>query len=227
MQAARRHLPEALPKRYGVFEPLQERLDSGGDAAFADFVRASSDTVFFAPTKPAVGGSLAGGLTKRGVVASHGLKVLAPALADQRWRAALRGLFIDFAERVDPIMATAEVVRRLHWSGRSLSYAGDGEPQAYLARSGRWAGLHPYPTWWTWFGPEYAPLVRDHLPAERVEERGGRLFHWRSDAPADRDQLAATSATPWLPAELLAKPLRTDWFVILLSPAPRRPASLS
>jgi hypothetical protein len=240
---ARRHLPEALPRRYGTSEPLQHRLDDGGDEAFTIFVRDADGTVFISASKPAVSGSLAAGPAGGGTVQSYGLTLFVDPLADERWRAPLRRLFIEFSEQVQAILATAEVVRWVRWSGRSLGYDGNTERTTYLAQRGRWAGLPPYPVWWTWFGSEYAPLVRDHLSAGQVEARGAALFHARADAPADRDQLLSTSGgdrrarlfrrptstPPWLPSDLLAVEDRSDprMFNPPLTPAIVRPASLS
>jgi hypothetical protein len=245
LSTARRHMPEALPRRYGTYEPLQHRLDNGGDDSFIIFVRGADGSVFFSPNKPAVSGSLVGGTTAGGTVECHGLTLLAEPFADERWRMALQHLFLDFAEMIQAVLATAEVVRGVRWSGRGLGYDGNTERTTYLAQRGRWSGLPPYPVWWAWFSSDYATLVRDHLPTDQVEERGHALFHWRADAPVDRDQLFAaatfssdrrarlfrrgTSASPWLPAELLPVEDRSDprIFNPPLTPAVVRPASLS
>jgi hypothetical protein len=243
LMLARRHLPEALPRRYGTYEPFQHRLDTDGDDAFIDFVRQADGDVFFAPTKPAAHGSLTAGPTFGGPIQSHGLTLLAEALNDERWRSALRRLFVGFAEHSEAVLATAEVRRGVRWSGRSLGYDGSTEHVIYLAPRGNWSGLPPYPVWWAWFGPDYAPLVQDHLAADQVEVHGPSLFHWRGDAPADRDQLLAAltpsgakrrlfgrgpTAAAWLPVELLPVEDRSDPWIYNppLTPAALRPAAL-
>ena len=162
---------------------------------------------------------------------------------DQRWRVPLRHLFTDFAAQIDAVLATAEVVRGVRWSGRGFGYDGNTEHATYLAPRGYWSGLPPYPVWWAWFGSDYAPLVRESLPADQVKARGSALFHWRADTPADRNQLltapssrgerqfplfGSASATPWLPTELLAAGDRSDPrpYNPPLTPATVRPASL-
>lgn len=243
----RRHLPEALPRKYGTYEPLQHRF-ADGDRDFVDFVRTADGTVYFSANKPIVAGSLDAGPTYGGTVQSHSLTVLAAPLDDERWRTALMRLFIDFAEQVNAVAATAEVLRGLTWSGRSLGYESNSERATYLAPRGCWLGLPPYPVWWSWFGPDYAPLVRDHLPPDTTDSRGHALFHWRSDTPADREQLIAAlppanrrprrwpfqpragrPSTSWLPTDLL--PIEGDsepqMYLPLLTPAPVRPASLT
>jgi len=65
------------------------------------------------------------------------------------------------------VLATAEVVRDLDWSGRGLAYNERTERSTYLAARGCWAGLPPYPIWLTWFGAEYLPLVASYLRRTR------------------------------------------------------------
>jgi len=229
LKLAHRHLPEALPRRYGTFEPLGHRLEDDGSDAFVQFVREADGTVFFKGTNPVTDGSLVAGPTYDRTMQSHDLTLLADPFAEGPWRASLRRLFVGFAESVDAVLATAEVVRNVRWSGRSLGYDGNTERTTYVTERGSWAGLPPYPMWWAWFGHEYAPLVREHLPADQLEVRGTGLFHWRSDAPADRDRLRAQlqphrekmrgrlfrrtqdrQPATWLPAELLVTEDRSD-----------------
>lgn len=223
VRLARRHMPEALPRRYGTYEPLSRKLDAGGDEAFVDFVRDADGIVFFKGSQPVDGGHLDAG-PQRGNACAHTLSLLSPALGDARWRAALRGLFLEFAVEVDAIAATAELTRGVRWSGRSLGYDGDTERTAYLAWKSTWQGLPPYPVWWSWFGADYAEVVSEHLPLDEAEAIGPGLFHSRSDVPADRDALAERGApraggrlrralgrsggrsSTWLPKDLLLTP---------------------
>jgi hypothetical protein len=50
--------------------------------------------------------------------------------------------------------------------------------------------------WWTWFGPDYVPLIIDHLPPAQIQAVGDGVFHTRSAEPWDRDQLRAAFAAP-------------------------------
>lgn len=213
LTATRRHLPEALPRRFGTREPFRHRLEDSDDRAFVDFVAGAGVMVFFQPAGlPAVSGWLATGRVVHGNTDSFGLTLLAEPLRIAAWRDALQGLFTDFARRVDSIVATAEVVRGVHWSGRSLGYSGDTERSIHLTRNGAWSGLPFYPPWWVWFGRDYAPLVREHLPEEQMQEHEGALFHWRSHEVVDRDQLLEGNTPPasWLPDELLAVEDRSE-----------------
>jgi hypothetical protein len=227
LDLARRHLPEALPRRFGPYEPLSMKLDVDGPDAFVEAVAAETMLLNYKASAPCIDGNLAGGASGPGVH-SHQLSVHREALEDARWRAALQRLFVEFAVATDAVFASAEVQRGVEWSGRSTWFGPTAERTAYLAARGRWAGLLPYPAWWSWFGPDYVPLVLDHLPADQVLRADGGVFHARGEEPLDRDQLTTaldgSSAAPeprptlhdllsrpdgrepartWLPAELL------------------------
>lgn len=196
LDLARRHLPEALPRRFGSVEPLAMKLDTDGPEAFVQAVAAEGWSVHFKGSAPCIEGSLAGAASKWSV-RSHSLSVHRGPLSDPGWRDALQRLFIDFARTSGAFFACAEVQCGLEWSGRSVWYPANtlGET-TYLAAGGRWAGLTPYPVWWSWFGPVYVPFVVEHLPPEQVEHIKGGLFHSRGPEPLDRDQLVAALASP-------------------------------
>jgi hypothetical protein len=230
LDLARRHLHEALPRRFGPYEPLAMKLDVDGPDAFVTAVAGEETMLFFKATTPCIGGHLAGGARATGTQV-HSLTLHRGPLRDERWRDGLRRLFTSFAAVTGTFFASAEVVRGLEWSGQSIAYGATAEKTTYLAPRGQWAGLLPYPAWWTWFGSDYVPLVAQHLPSDQVRELDGGLSYARSDEPVDRDQLSSPrSATRtralglrklwsrgdraggtqaearWLPAELLAAP---------------------
>jgi hypothetical protein len=227
LDLARRHLPEALPRRFGPYEPLSMKLDVDGPDAFVESVATETMFLSYKASAPCIDGNLAGGAGRPGVH-SHQLSVHRDALEDPRWRAALQRLFVDFAVATEAVFASAEVRRGVGWSGRSTWFGHAAERTTHLAARGRWAGLLPYPPWWSWFGPDYVPLVLDHLPAQQVLFAGGGVFHARGEEPLDQDQLTAAligssvpsgprrilrdlfgrrdaraSAPAWLPPELL------------------------
>lgn len=256
LDLARRHLPEALPRRFGTFEPLPMKLDREGPEAFVRAVATESSSVFFKGRTPCIEGSLAGA-ADRWPVLSHSLSLHREPLAERGWREALQRFFVGFAEASGSVYACAEVQRGLDWSGRSVWYGGDAERTTYLAARGMWAGLPPYPVWWSWFGPVYLPLVTDHLPANQTQAINGGLFHSRGLEPQDRDQLVAAlggtssqtdvrrglrarlsrrdaTSTPdvgrtWLPEELQPKVDNTDptLYNPPLEPAATMPAELA
>jgi hypothetical protein len=225
LELARRHLPEALPRRFGPAEPLAMTLDSDGPDAFVAGAAAQAGSLSFKASSPCIGGGIAGAATRR-AVRSHSLTVHREPLKDPRWRDALQRFFVGVAARTDAFFAGAEVQRGLEWSGQSVAYGGRTDRTTYLAGGGRWAGLPPYPAWWTWFGPEYVPFVVGHLPTDQVTRVGHGLFHSRGDEPLDRDQLRRTGSP--LPQELLATLDAKDahYFNPPLTPAATMPSAL-
>jgi hypothetical protein len=195
LELARRHLPEALPRRFGSYEPLPMRLDVDRPDAFVQVAADETWSLGFKASAPCIEGSIAGGSAGPGVH-SHSLSVHREPLADRHWRAALRRLFVDFATATDAVFGSAQVQRGVEWSGRSAWYGPTAERTTYLAARGPWAGLLPHPAWWCWFGPDYVALVLDHLPADQVVRVDGGLFHARGEEPLDRDQLIAALRGP-------------------------------
>ena len=227
LELARRHFPEAVPRRWGVFEPLSEKADPSDPEAFVRYVERQDGTVFFKASAPAIGGSICDfGWGQR--VDAVSLTIHRAALEQEVWRAPLQRLFVEFASRMDAVVATAEVARNVGWSGRTMWFGPEAEHCPYLGTVSGWAGLPPYPVWWIWFGSDYAPLVRDHLDPAQVKVADNGIFHAGSAGPTDRDALvdqisgdrspknlfgrltrrAAGSipTSPWLPSELLAIP---------------------
>jgi hypothetical protein len=225
LELARRHLPEALPRRFGSYEPLSMKLDINGPDAFVTAADTETMSVYYKASPPCIEGSVAGGSSGAGVH-SHSLSVHRQPLSDPRWRGGLQRLFVEFAVATNAVFACAEVRRGVEWTGRGAWYGASAERTTYLAARGRWAGLPPYPVWWSWFGGDYLPLVLDHLPAEAVVRVGDGIFHARGNEPLDRDELTAALANSpgapprtglrnlfsrsaslarptWLPAELL------------------------
>lgn len=231
LELTERYLPEALPRRFGDAEPLAMKLADDGPEAFAQLV-AREDMVFFKTMSPFLDGCANGwalGYPGSGPVVTVSLSVHRAALTTAAWRNALQQLFVSFADAVGACFASAQVERGWEWSGRSASSTFNTEQSPSLAGRGNWTGLPPFPVWWSWFGPEYAPLVIDHLPVEQVERVGTGLFHSCSEEPLDRDQLASrlTRPSPWLPPDLLVR-LRREKNVwnLFVDPAPAIPPGL-
>lgn len=214
---ARRFLPEALPRRFGPVEPLAGRLDRDGDAAFVATV-AAEPMLFFKASAPCIEGHLSG-RSSRGPTRGHTLLVHRGAVQQAEWREALRRLFAEVARCSRAFYASAEVVRNLIWSGRSISCDGSTERTTYLAPRGRWSGLSPYPVWWSWFGVDYRPLVVPYLPFAHITEIAEGIPCETATAPADRDELLQSR---WLPADLLARPDDSDPRLVNLPLAPAR-----
>jgi hypothetical protein len=199
-----RILPEALPRRFGEYEPLQNKYADGGAAAFAEAWAAASSTMYFSGSGPCEGGSLDPGPSARSQHRfwSMSLTLLAEPLRQAAWRDALRRLFVAFADELPAVYAQADVTDGWIWSGRSLW--ADGETRSHRPpvqwRDG-WMGLPPSPVWWSWLGRPFDDFTAS-LPADRTTHgENGVLYEAATDlAGAESgDQL-----TRWLPSELFA-----------------------
>jgi hypothetical protein len=190
-----RYLPEALPRRYGEYEPLQHRLDRDGPEVLRELVRMDEDP-FFSATKPCLDGSF----FRNDDILTIRLSLHESAVRDPGWQAAARRLFVAYAERRAAFLAIGEIVGRVLWNGRSTSYDGREENTFSLSRRDeRWVGLTPYPVWWSWYGDSYRPLVESHLDPAEVTAYPTGLFHQASPEPRRRKRL-----TDPLPADLRA-----------------------
>lgn len=204
IEAVAQHLPEALPRRFGEYEPLQGKYAEGGCEAFVAAWNDATSLLFFSGSGPCIGGSLAAGPSEQfpDRFWSMSLTFLAEPLRVPGWRDALRHVFTTLTDSLPAFYATAAVTRDHIWSGRSLWSDGDTEwsirPLRY--RDG-WMGLTPTPTWWTWLGSPYRDLA-DRLPSDRTTstERGA-LFE-ASIEPTAVDSLEGLDR--WLPSDFFA-----------------------
>jgi hypothetical protein len=190
-----RYLPEALPRRYGEYEPLQHRLDGDGPELLRELVRTDEDP-FFVGTKPCLDGSF----FRNEDILTVRLSLQGAAIRDPGWQAGVRRLFVAYAERRAAFLAIGEIVGGVLWNGRSASYDTKVQDTFSLSRRDeRWVGLTPYPVWWSWYGEPYRPMVEEHLDREEVTAYPTGLFHQAGPEPRRRKRLSDP-----LPAELRA-----------------------
>lgn len=204
--------PAALPRRFGTFEPPQERFEGAGrEEAFAAYWHAQREieygsSLFWTATRPFLGGSIF--LPDRRDdyrPAGAGRALLLRMSVDGSRVAADAGsleevvdLFNALAGELDAAYGAAFVERDVLLR-RGISYGRGSE--IYPRMIGPWfVGIPPEPTWLAWYGPDYAPLVRNALPAETVTEFGDRIAVRWGRLPMDLDELADV---PALPGDLL------------------------
>jgi hypothetical protein len=156
LDAARAHLPAALPRRFGGSEPLRKRRD--GDAAFVAAYATADVLLAHSGTAPTLGGTLGTpNLGRRlGPMTSHSLDVRLDAADDP----GVRAFFAAFADAAATVYASASIRRGLVWTGRTLYSQGPDDAEPYLAPLGQWLGLPPRAPVWAWFGEDYRRLVR-------------------------------------------------------------------
>lgn len=204
VDAAQRYLPEALPRRFGEYEPLQGRYADVGADGFAAAWQASTGTLFTAGQRPVLGGSLGSGPgdRHRHAVWTMALNLLADPLHDVRWRDAVRRFFIAVADGLPALYANAQVTRGWIWTGRSVVSDSFLEELAVPLHP-RKAPVRPSqaPTWWAWFGEQMRHDITGELsPGQTTHTTHGLMHEW-TQAPANRDELAAINLEH-LPARL-------------------------
>jgi hypothetical protein len=198
--AAREHLPEALPRRFGDSEPLRGKLDRDGEAGVEKMYERADSSLYLRGDPPVHGGAMSRG-NKYGPTSSHSLAV-ETGIADDRVRAFALALADEHT-----LYLSASIDRDLLLSGRTLVHDRPSTSEPYLAGLGTWLGLPPEPPLWCWFGPEYA---RD-VPGERLQD--GRLWTGGAWVPENlRARLdepdPARRTAPKMPGELRRSPWR-------------------
>lgn len=209
LDATRRFLPEAAPRRFGSYEPLAFRLDRDGPDVFVSEAE-TDQLLFFKGTQPVLEGSLRVN-DRNGTRVS--MSVLETSLYASPWRDSARAFFLEVSEQLDCFFASAQVVRNLTWSGRQIWHGRDAESTYSLSWREGWMGLPPHPVWWAYLGRQYSPLIELNGPG--ASPRGDATLIELSILPADRDALTATlprrglfrRPSPWVQPSLQVKPI--------------------
>ena len=206
--------PDAMPRRYGDYEPLQHKLESGGEPGFIDFWAkiASHGGMFFWKTLAPCFGATVGFPFSNYDPPGHrrctsiDLSFDGRALhADVRWREAIAALLPAVARRIGAGYAAGYVCRNVIAKRGSTWFTQDTEHVAMPGAS--FTGLPPGPTWLAWFGPAYTPYVAASFAGRATPAADGTLFFRAGHEPMDADQLAGHF--PDLPAALRSH-LETD-----------------
>lgn len=206
----RRRLPEAVPVRFGAFEPFQGRLERDGDAAFTELWRQEVEkdhggSLFWSAAPPCFSGSatfsdMRGKFRPGRALPFTRLSLTLDGRALDReaaWAEAVCRLFDSVAGELGAFFGAATVIRGVI-ARRSIWY--DGETEALPSFGGRWwFGIPDEPFWLCWLGEPYAVLI-DRVPAGFVSRLGG-LSYRAGATPMDRDALRPI--WPGLPADLL------------------------
>lgn len=191
LSAAERYLPEALPRRFGEYEPFQHKYSDEGSAGFHQAWREATSLLFFSGSGPCVGGDLNAGPSEQypDRYWSMSMTFLADPLQEPGWRDAARRLFIALADGVHAFYASAQVSRNSVWSGRTLWTDGQTEvPISTLRYRDGWLGLPPTPTWWSWFGAPYR-FVESLLPRDGLTATTEGILFESAREPTPRDAL--------------------------------------
>ncbi|WP_159697754.1 hypothetical protein [Arthrobacter sp. 18067] len=212
VRLAKECLPEALPVRFGDYEPYQGDFVRDGVEGlmrqWKDSPPLSMIVTADLPIKHFSMEYLTQGTT--GDSRHVGMSMAREALEDDELRARTKEFFIRLASEMGAFHAYVEVIPLVITGGVPgypiYSYADitrSSAPRREETRQMEWVGLQPYPQWWTWFGPLYADLVRSYLTGQ-LEEHPQGIFHSWTEKPADRREITRVlpdPEQPWIPQE--------------------------
>jgi hypothetical protein len=243
LQVVGEHAPEALPKRYGTYEPFQERYEGPGRGE--DFARVAVEAaatytsmVFFSANRPAYSGSLSISSLRK-YPPGHGRATVQLSVSfdgrafarDVAFADRIVSLFLAMASEVKSIYAAACVER--DWElRRGRIWSGAATESGPLPRADAWIGLPASPTWMAWFGRPYASEIREAIVrlGHPTTESDDGLFLRVGEQPRNASELA--EVFPPLPRHLITR--RRDqpgtWFpgmrYALTSAPPSNPAEV-
>jgi hypothetical protein len=243
LQVLSARLPEALPRRYGGFEPLPYRYQ-GDDAPEAFIGRWIEEAGTWSPglswttARPCLGGSATMSTSQAPerqrpgeAIVRIGIGVDGRALSrDPAYTERIVDLFRALSTELRCVYAAASVERGVIAKGSHMSadYRTEVGP---MPRSDRWIGLPASPTWLAWFGEPYAELVRPSFGTHvAAEGPGDGLFVRMGAAPMNPDELS--DRFPPLPTTLIAHRMNqpAQWFAkesyTLVAGPPSQPAAM-
>jgi hypothetical protein len=196
LQILRKICPEALPRRFGTFEPFQHRLDAGDESFLSVWAEVSRDKTgdmfFWKAKKPFDSGYVCFPDQREPQIIGAKRPIHLSIDVDNRalegnaaWCETVVNLFIEVARKLRAFYANGSVGRNVTVRGRW------------------WLGLPPAPTWLVWFGAGYRNALEASLE-DRVSvntPQGILLRH--GAAPLDIDQLSGVF--PSLPQSLFTE----------------------
>jgi hypothetical protein len=213
LRCLREICPEALPVRFGSYEPLQGRMEPNEDDPFLkafreECLREVGGGLFFQCKSPCFAGHI---FTPRKKVVEESpiLQEVHVSLdfdgrvlqTKGEWCDKIVTLFGDLAKYLKAFYACAYIERGVIASRRGLGY--DGESEHYPLPRGRWVGVPSTPTWLSWFGGPYKSLVEESLKGAGCESSPEGILVRIGPWPMDLDELQGKMVR--LPDHLVAK----------------------
>lgn len=211
MRILRAICPEALPQRYGDYEPLQYKLQPGTEDQFYEFIQGEMQAgglLFFKAKSPCFGGSI--GFPTRTYrlekneqhVVSISLCFDARACVDARWSKVLSSLFVELSKSMAAVYAMAYVDENIILKKGGHLYYNSSYKTYPLLNSPQWVGIPKLPMWLNWFGRPYIAEVAPALAGYTVLETQQGIFLQMGNQPKTLNELQMDF--PKLPERLLA-----------------------
>jgi hypothetical protein len=201
----RKHVPEAVPRRYGLSEPPAHKTEATGLGGLVAFLSENLDrmAILYA-SRPVVEfsiGDFDGPPHPRfGFRANHlNIGLEAAVLEQPGWERAIRNLWRGVCSFLQPFYAEARLLPDFVWSGGRT--ASDWRTAVGPVRSGFWRGIPRSPGLAMALGPPYSALW---TPTGAVHEHGLLLVE-----PADWSKpetlplkVPRDLAQPWTPRQV-------------------------
>lgn len=174
-------LPEALPRRYGEYEPPSYSFTEQGREHFLQFA-ATNDVVWY-PSRPVADVSLSvppviGG-SRHGYRAGHiSISVDGAALVQPGWNEGVRRAWIAISESIQPFYG--DVRRMRGWQRSSGRYWSGTKTQQHPTSGWWWTGLPEGQSMGMVIGDAYPGLWPSFCEAAQIHS-GGLCFLWRDD----------------------------------------------
>lgn len=186
-------LPEAVPRRYGLWEPPQFKTEETGTEALAVFLRENLDDMgIYYPTRPVVGFSVSDSQERlspklKSVFRSNHLSIELEfaALRQPGWERSAKQLWRSVSRFLQPFYGDVRVLSGFSWLGGTTG--SDRTTERHPVRSHFWRGIPPSPGLAIVLGPPYTALWQ---PAGST--RDGELTfiehpQWSRGEPLDLD----------------------------------------
>jgi hypothetical protein len=211
LRLAQEHLPEVLPKRFGLGDPPPNRIKNGDFQPFeSEWSRLAMEDCCVALNWTGVSGKVFCSLwypDRRLIrprpsgapigVPSALLHVIVPLENPLQSADRLAEAFVGIARWAHAFYGCGYVLRGFRYEGGVL-FGGEESPKP---QGDDWIGIPPGAPWLTWLGPIYANLLSG-LVRPAAEERDDGLLVRTAMEPEPMD--AATAHFPPLPEEVLA-----------------------
>ena len=215
VETARKYFYECLPRRFGLFEPFQGKVeDEDFNGFYALWEEAAAapygDMLHFKCSAPCYGGSVSFSDPRddmpRNIDAAKMVKLQIDidgrAMTDPARREAAVAFFQALARAAGSFHAIGYVEGGIETKGRTLYFTGNSETYP-LPRHNRWLGIPAVPTWLTWYGHPYSEAVLSACD-NHITDRFDEGFMIRaSEEPLGIRSLPKD--TPDIPSELRAK----------------------
>ena len=188
-------VPEARPRRFGIYEPVRQELAPDDDEPFLALWRdeaAKGGSLLWKGSKSFRGGSVDFpsettwelGLAGQETIVSLRIEVRPSGYTEPERRKALVAFFAKVADKLGAVYASAGL------SDQVQPEAGVSPLVGHLGTvvfENAWIGLPPFRTWLHWFGSPYLPELAD-LPG--VVKSGRGLLLSRGEQPGVRGELS-------------------------------------